>query len=772
MRLVESFVLTVLIPASLLSITAEAVVASTQDAASDVFMQIGAHPDDDLLFMNPDMMNTIGAGNGTVTIIMTAAEAGGGVDGTPKAQFAFQRQEGLRAAYAYMAGVANSWGRSALWVVDHWVEYDTLFPAPQIHLLFINLPDGGDPDNMNSLLTLYNDSTAVRYTFPPDGSTVITPYGYTKATLRRTVLELFKTFQPTFIRTLDPQPPLICGGYDQYGNCTEWLHDDEPDHINTARFVDLALQDYHGPQGSRFYGTFYYKGLPIADQRGNLGANDYTRKRSVCDIYKQFDVNFRYYENAYAGLFGGTYERYGGSTTWLQPMSDGRLAAFGVQDRQVVQWKESSAGGSWIGPGPIGGGPVAPHIDVGRYDDGRIRLVALQIPVAGAIDFPTDPQYGQHIITSVQSGPNGPFGPWENLGNPDGFGWPNYDHWTGMPAISIDASGYAEVFARNAAGGVSRCVQTGGGWTIWETLPSVTYDDVLDGIVSIRANDGRIEVFATYRSGDMAHWRQRADGGYDLDSSFPPINVASPPTVTKNQDGRPEIFYREAGSAHVLTTYFTNQGTWSTSAVDLAGDGGIGPIASMLRGASGQIMLLARNDYNGVSANWQVAPNSAFQASWLDLGGEIPGFPSSANDATGRVVMAALGTDGRLYIRRETSPNSIGSFGPWTVVGNSISNVGPAPAIASALEAISPNPFNPNTTIRYSVARPGPVRLEIYDIRGARVASLVDRNQDGGTYSVVWSGSGDHGERLASGVYLARLQTGVGAWSRKLVLSK
>jgi len=73
----------------------------------------------------------------------------------------------------------------------------------------------------------------------------------------------------------------------------------------------------------------------------------------------------------------------------------------------------------------------------------------------------------------------------------------------------------------------------------------------------------------------------------------------------------------------------------------------------------------------------------------------------------------------------------------------------------------APNPFNPLTTIRFEVHRPGPVRLEIYDLRGRRIRSLAAGNHEQGSYSADWDGRDGQGRTMPSGTYLCRMsQTG------------
>ncbi|HEU5310249.1 MAG TPA: FlgD immunoglobulin-like domain containing protein, partial [Candidatus Eisenbacteria bacterium] len=82
----------------------------------------------------------------------------------------------------------------------------------------------------------------------------------------------------------------------------------------------------------------------------------------------------------------------------------------------------------------------------------------------------------------------------------------------------------------------------------------------------------------------------------------------------------------------------------------------------------------------------------------------------------------------------------------------------------------SPNPFNPSTTIAFAVDHPGRVTLRIYDARGSVVKTLVNDRLNTGAYRSRWDGTSDHGSRLASGVYVYRLQLDGRTLSRKMTL--
>jgi hypothetical protein len=67
-----------------------------------------------------------------------------------------------------------------------------------------------------------------------------------------------------------------------------------------------------------------------------------------------------------------------------------------------------------------------------------------------------------------------------------------------------------------------------------------------------------------------------------------------------------------------------------------------------------------------------------------------------------------------------------------------------------------PNPFNPSTTIRYDLPKDAGVKMDIYDVMGRKVRTLMDGSRSAGSYSVVWNSRDDHGRDVASGVYLYR----------------
>jgi 5'-nucleotidase / UDP-sugar diphosphatase len=83
-----------------------------------------------------------------------------------------------------------------------------------------------------------------------------------------------------------------------------------------------------------------------------------------------------------------------------------------------------------------------------------------------------------------------------------------------------------------------------------------------------------------------------------------------------------------------------------------------------------------------------------------------------------------------------------------------------------------PNPFNPSTNIEFTLPVSSVVTLEVFNIMGQRVRTLVNEPLQAGVHQVVWNSCGDDGQRVASGVYFYRIQADQLASTRKMVLLK
>ncbi len=88
------------------------------------------------------------------------------------------------------------------------------------------------------------------------------------------------------------------------------------------------------------------------------------------------------------------------------------------------------------------------------------------------------------------------------------------------------------------------------------------------------------------------------------------------------------------------------------------------------------------------------------------------------------------------------------------------------------LHANYPNPFNAGTTISYDLPADAKVKLDIYNIRGQVVRTLIDQPQTAGVKRMQWFGKNDNGLEVGSGVYFMRLEVGQKRFSRRIVLQK
>ncbi len=135
----------------------------------------------------------------------------------------------------------------------------------------------------------------------------------------------------------------------------------------------------------------------------------------------------------------------------------------------------------------------------------------------------------------------------------------------------------------------------------------------------------------------------------------------------------------------------------------------------------------------------------------------------------GQVLRGAL-DDLRIYdgtlsatevqaLMRESGPDDLGAAKKVT-------------SVASGLDPNAPNPFNASTQITYRLASPGSVRLEIYNVLGQSVHTLVDEFQASGSYQIHWDARDQRGVPVAAGVYLSRLRYPGGVQTRRMLLLK
>jgi hypothetical protein len=90
----------------------------------------------------------------------------------------------------------------------------------------------------------------------------------------------------------------------------------------------------------------------------------------------------------------------------------------------------------------------------------------------------------------------------------------------------------------------------------------------------------------------------------------------------------------------------------------------------------------------------------------------------------------------------------------------------------TALHQNYPNPFNPETCIEFTLHRASSVRIDVFNLLGAHIRTLIDRRLGAGNKTVTWDGTDFTGHRVASGIYFYRLSTGEHTETRKMLLMK
>ncbi len=154
-------------------------------------LAIVAHPDDDLLFMQPDLLDAVRAAEPLTIVFVTAGDDGRDM------RYVETRYAGLRAAYSALSGSVEPWHCGWIEIADHAAEHCRLDGA-HISLVFLGYPDGGRHGELaGSLLSLWEGKIASATTHAPIAAT------YDREGLVAALSELIATAAPHTIRTLE-----------------------------------------------------------------------------------------------------------------------------------------------------------------------------------------------------------------------------------------------------------------------------------------------------------------------------------------------------------------------------------------------------------------------------------------------------------------------------------------------------------------------------------------------------------------------------------------
>ncbi|MEU7107262.1 PIG-L family deacetylase [Streptomyces sp. NPDC046215] len=506
---------------------------SFNNAKGSLLLQVMAHPDDDLYFMNPDAEHIVRAGVPVVSVYVTAGEAVGQnwVEGMPpkgkpdKAAYSSARHQGLRQAYAEMLGLDRfaPWKKSVL-DLGNGVKAETnelVNGARKAQLIFLNIAmmSAGE---MRLPLLWERPRTAMQ-SLVATGSPCTTSSVYHHDTLVDTLATIMDRFKPTVVHTMDPDPDYQVHDAthpkdNDYGACS-----DHRDHTPTALFTwkalsqwvaDTTQRDGHPPRFVTtafrgYYNQRWPHNLPpeVVEQKHRLvaayGGDPQWEcgNPGGCGDYGQ--GGDRPLKNR-KGWIRSTHYRYKGATTAPGTDKAGRLEAYGVLGLQAVRWQETSAGsGRWGEPQNLGGGPLAPAVATVRDAAGRRLVFALRFSALAGQGRPDT----REIVVLEQRAPDGPFKAWQGLGNPERR--PDRGRRVGMPAAVATPDGRVHLFVRNAGKGVSgRVREADGKWGRWQSLHG---EEIQDGLTVVLDARQRVHVFGEGRD-TVHHWTQDEPG--------------------------------------------------------------------------------------------------------------------------------------------------------------------------------------------------------------------------------------------------------------------
>jgi len=165
--------------------------------------------------------------------------------------------------------------------------------------------------------------------------------------------------------------------------------------------------------------------------------------------------------------------------------------------------------------------------------------------------------------------------------------------------------------------------------------------------------------------------------------------------------------------------------------------------------------------------SWITYPNTAIAS--VEMRDSVGVVADSSRSVLLGFSLAAISSGTRLnYLLYRTLVNEFEVPGCYVATG--VDETAFAPAPRAHLYNAAPNPFNPFTSIRFSLGHPARVRLLIFDVSGALVRRLADRAMPAGDYHLTWDGTNDRGRPLASGAYFYRLEADDVIEARKLIL--
>ncbi len=168
------------------------------------------------------------------------------------------------------------------------------------------------------------------------------------------------------------------------------------------------------------------------------------------------------------------------------------------------------------------------------------------------------------------------------------------------------------------------------------------------------------------------------------------------------------------------------------------------------------------------------------------FGQSVESITGSSEASFWGAALAVLDSDGDTFTNGEELQDTAGIWTSGTNPGTAslVTHPGDAtdyPATSAIDDGIPfmyalgynyPNPFNPSTMITYNLPITSHIVIDVYNVLGEKVATLVNENASRGSYVTIWNGQDDLGKQANSGIYFYRMSTGDFSSTKRMVLMK
>ncbi|MGR4880410.1 PIG-L family deacetylase [Streptomyces sp. LARHCF249] len=620
-------------------------------------LQVVAHPDDDLFFMNPDLSRSISAGVKVATVYLTSGESDGRNEAhsphledpagpADRAAYAEARQNGIRAAYAQMATGerTSAWQRTSIPTAGGGsAEVDVLVARPEVNLVWMQLREARSisDDNPDSLRGLWDGRVPALGAQLTSGTPVKTSFSYTKEQAVEAIADIFAMYRPTTIRTQDPTPGRSHGG--------AFL--DHQDHVYGARFVQAAADRYAQSTDRPHFAIQNYVSYPNSSLPPTLDPQTAEEKLGYLKTYAWTDhqdwcgspagCGDRKTATRPTGAGWNQTIRYsrGEGTSWMAEGASGRLWAFAVLDGRMAHWSRSGPKAPWQGPRFLPGDGFDSGAAAARLPDGRIAVFGTRTRLG-----PTPQEYGRDLVYAVQAAPDGAFGPWKSLGTPDIDDIPGTSAIS-APSVAVDGTGRMTVYVRDSRRTLRARPQAtaDGAFGAWQALGGT---GLQGDPVTATDGAGRRHVYAATAQTVLAWVQPTPDDPFGGPFATGLPATTGPLSASPQGDGV-RLYFRRPGTGTVGTTLVGAGGPAPTFSpvTEAGGEGGYGAVGvagHLLAGRAGAGTI-------GVSG-----PDGA--PSWYESQVLYTGAPAAVAEPDGSAVAAALGLDAGLHVT--TAPSA------------------------------------------------------------------------------------------------------------------